>query len=45
MNLQGWSVKLKNIQEKYRDKVPDVSNPNQNIETSINSKLKLTDLK
>ena len=35
----------RHVQEKYRDKVPDVSNPNQNIETSSKSKLKLTDLK
>ena len=27
---------------KHREKVPDVSNPNQNVETTCNSKLKLT---
>ena len=28
--------------EKYNEKVPDVSDPNQNIETTCNSKLKFT---
>ena len=27
---------------KYKEKVPDVSDPNQNVETTCNSKLKLT---
>ena len=30
---------------KHKEKVPDVSDPNQNIETTCNSKLKLTELK
>ena len=29
-------------QNKYKEKVPDVSDPNQNVETICNSKLKLT---
>ena len=28
--------------EKYNEKVPDVSDPNQNIETTCNYKLKFT---
>ena len=31
--------------EGYKDKVPDVSDDHQNIETSCNSKLKLPNLK
>ena len=27
---------------KYKEKVPDVADPNQNVETTCNSKLKLT---
>ena len=30
---------------KYKEKVPDVSDPNQNVETTCNSKLKFTRLK
>ena len=30
----GWA--------KYKEKVPDVSDPNQNVETTCNSKLKFT---
>ena len=30
---------------KYKEKVPDVLNPNQNAETTWNSKLKFTELK
>ena len=33
----GWA--------KYIEKVPDVSNSNQNVETTCNSKLKFTELK
>ena len=33
----GWA--------KYKEKVPDVSDPNQNVETTFNSKLKFTELK
>ena len=33
----GWA--------KYKEKVPDVSDPNQNVETTSNSKLKFTELK
>ena len=33
----GWA--------KYKEKVPDVSDPNQNVETTCNSKLKFTELK
>ena len=31
--------------EKYKYKVPDVSDSNQSVETNFNSKLKLTELK
>ena len=31
--------------EKYKEKVPDVSDPYQNDETTCNSKLKVTELK
>ena len=30
---------------KYKEKLPDVSDPNQNVETTCNSKLKFTELK
>ena len=30
--------------EKYKEKVPDVSDPNQNVETTCNSKLTFTEL-
>ena len=30
--------------EKYKEKVSDVSDPNQNVETTCNSKLKFTEL-
>ena len=30
--------------EKYKEKVPDVSDPNQNVETTCNSKLKFGEL-
>ena len=33
-SYNGW--------EKLKEKVPDVSNPNQNVETPCNSKLKFT---
>ena len=33
----GWA--------KYKEKVPYVSDPNQNVEKTINSKLKFTELK
>ena len=33
-SYDGWA--------KYKEKVPDVSDPNQNVETTCNSKLKFT---
>ena len=33
-SLYGWA--------KYKEKVPDVSDPNQNVEKTCNSKLKFT---
>ena len=36
-SYDGWG--------KYKEKVPDVSHPNQNVETTCNFKLKLTQLK
>ena len=33
----GWA--------KYKEKIPDMSDPNQNVETTCNSKLKFTELK
>ena len=33
-SYDGWA--------KYKEKVPDVSHPNQNVETTCNSKLKFT---
>ena len=35
----GWT------KYKYKEKVPDVSDPNQNIEITCNSKLRFTELK
>ena len=43
--LQGWSLKFIYWLVKYKAKVPDVSDPNQNVETKCNSKLKFTELK
>ena len=41
--LQGWSLKfICDDWAKYKEKVPDVSDLNQNVETSYNSKLKFT---
>ena len=42
MHLQGWSLKSSSYDSwaKYKEKVPDVSDPNQNVETTYNSKLK-----
>ena len=36
-SYHGWT--------KYKDKVPDISDPNQNVETTYNSKLKIHNLK
>ena len=36
---------LSNGQAKYKEKVPDVSDPNQNVETTCNSKVKFAELK
>ena len=36
---------LRHVWAKYKDKVPDVSESSQNIETPCKSKLKLTELK
>ena len=45
MHLQGWSLKfISDGRAKYKEKVPDVSDPNQNLETTCNSKLKFTEL-
>ena len=45
-HLQGWSLKfISDGWAKYKEKVPDVSDPNQNDETTCNSKLKFTKLK
>ena len=43
-HLQGWSLKFIWCDDwaKYKEKVPNVSDLNQNIETSYNSKLKFT---
>ena len=38
---KGWSSSYNGC-AKYKENVPDVSNPNQNIETTCNSKLKFT---
>ena len=43
--LQGWSLKFIYWLVKYKEKVPDVSDPNQNVETKCNSKLKFAELK
>ena len=44
VHLQGWSLKLSSYDDwaKYKEKVPDVSNPHQNVETTFNSKLNFT---
>ena len=44
VHLQGWSLKSSSYNGwvKCKKKVPDASDPNQNVETTWNSKLKLT---
>ena len=42
--LQGWSLKFKEWLTKYKERVLDVSDSNENIETPWNSKLKFTEL-
>ena len=41
VHLQGWSLKYDGW-AKYKEKVPGVSDPNRNAETTCNSKLKFT---
>ena len=44
--FQGWSqIHAMAGQNKSKEKVPYVSDPNQNLETTCNSKLKFTLLK
>ena len=44
--FQGWSLKfIYDGWAKCKEKVSDVSDPNQNVETTCNSKLKFTELK
>ena len=45
LNLQDWSLNFRDIRGKFKNKVPDVSDSNQNIETSCKSRLKLCVLK
>ena len=43
--FHGWSLKFIHMmagQNKCKEKVPDVSDPNQYVETTCNSKLKFT---
>ena len=41
--LQGWSLKFICVGwAKYKEKVPNASDPNQNVETTYNFKLKFT---
>ena len=42
--LKGWSLKFIDGWAKCKEKVPDVSDPNQNVETTCNSKLRFTEL-
>ena len=43
-HLQGWCLNIK-IKIKYKNKVPDVSDFNQNIENSCKPELKASELK
>ena len=45
VHLQGWSLKFIYCWAKYKEKVPDVSDPNQNVDATYNSKPKFTELK
>ena len=45
MHLQGWPLKLSVGWAKHKEKLPNVSDSNQNIETKYNSKLNFTELK
>ena len=45
VHLQGWSLNFRHVRAKCNDKVPDVSDSNENIETSCKPKLKLSELK
>ena len=40
--FQDWSLKLCDGWAKCKEKVPDVTDPNQKVETTCNSKLKFT---
>ena len=42
MHLQVWYLKLSSYDcwTKYKEKVPDMLDPNQNVEATCNSKLK-----
>ena len=44
LNVQGWSLNFTHIRAKFKDKVLDVSDSNQNIKT-CKSKLKLSEFK
>ena len=45
VHLQSWSLKLSDGWARYKEKVPDVSDCIQNVETTCSSKLKFTELK
>ena len=43
VHLQGWSLEfICDGWAKYKEKVPNVSDPNQNVETTYDCKLKFT---
>ena len=45
VHLQGWSLKLSDGWVEYKEEVLDVSDSNQDVETTCNSKLKFPELK
>ena len=46
LHLKGWSLTFRTrVWAEYKDKVPDVSDSHQNIETSCNFNLELPNLK
>ena len=45
VHLQSWSLNLSDGWVKYEEKLPDVSDSNQNVETTCNTKHKFREFK
>ena len=40
VHLQGWCLRLSDDWTKYKEILPELSDPDKNVETKFNSKLK-----